>query len=202
MKRILSLVFTLLLFLAFSHPTSAKTIDIEVTEGVSVSLERYLKTSDLSEPTTVTGSFGLNNHLLFKCAYVTEEQRNILGSRYAFSENMAVMLEHEWGDSGDSQKYGFAYKFNLSDRLDLSGICEYESKDILLTCQAEYRFTELFIANTGIKFITPDQGDAMIHLLLGAEFKPIDLFKLYFDYIIPEEGAGRVYFGISYAFEG
>lgn len=200
MKKTLSLICTLFLVLTFSHLTLASTIDIEVTEGVSVSLERYLKPSDLSEPTTVTGSFGLNDRLLLKCAYVTEKQQNIIGGRYAFSENMAVMLEHEWGDSSDSDKYGFVYKFNLGDRLDLVGLMEYEDKDIVLTGQAEYQFTDLITANAGVKSTTRDQGDATIDLLLGAEFTPIEIFSLYFDYIIPDEGDSRVYFGVLYSF--
>lgn len=200
MKKILSLVFTLLLILTFNNLTLAAAIDIEVTEGVSVSLEKYLKPSNLSDPIKVTGSFGFNDHLLLKCAYITEEEQNIIGGRYAFNENMAVMFEHEWDDNDDSNKYGFVYKYNLRDQLDLVGLFEYEAKDISLTGQAEYQLTDLLTANAGIRYNKPDQGDTAIDLLMGAEFKPIDIFSLYFDYIIPDEGDNRIYFGASYWF--
>lgn len=200
MKKIFTIALSLLFGFIFSHPILAKPIPIEVTEGVAVSLERSLESSDLSEPTTVTGSIGLNDQLLLKCAYITEVQRNIIGGRYAFNEKMAVMFEYEWNDDTNSNKYGFAYKFNFKDRLDLVGLVEYQSKAITLTGQAEYEFNEVVTVYGGIQYAKPEQGDAGINLLVGTEYKPLDIFSLYFDYIMPEEGSEMVYFGLTYSF--
>lgn len=200
MKNFLYLVSILFLLLTFSHSVLANPIPIEVTKGVSVSLERSLGSSDLSEPTTVTGSIGLNDHLLLKCAYITEVQRNIIGGCYAFNEKMAVSFEHEWDDHADFNKFGFAYKFEINDRLDLAGLVEYQSKKITLTGQAEYEFNDRITAYGGFKYAKPDQGDAAIDLLVGAEFKPLAIFSLYFDYLIPEEGDALTYFGLTYSF--
>ncbi|NLY74128.1 MAG: hypothetical protein GX075_02350 [Firmicutes bacterium] len=199
MKKNLALICNLLLFLTLGHPTIAGVIPIEVTKGVSVSFEKYLEPSD-SEQATFTGNFGLNDHLLLKCGYITEVQRNIIGGRYAFNEKMAVMFDHEWKDEDSSNKYGFAYKFNFKDRLGLVGLVEYQSQDIALTGQAEYGFNEAITAYGGFKYAKPDQGDAAIDLLLGAEFKPIAIFSFYFDYLMPEEGDETVYFGLTYTF--
>ncbi len=200
MKYILTLVCCLSLCFTFIHSTLANTIPIAVSKGVSISLERSLESSDLSEPTIVTGNFGLNDHLLLKCAYITEEERNIIGGRYAFNEKMAVMFEHEWKDDASSNKYGFGYKFNLRDQLDLVGLVEYQSKDITLTGQAEYEFKEAITAYGGFKYAKPDQGDAATDLLVGVEYMPLDIFSLYFDYIMPEEDDELIYFGVSYMF--
>lgn len=200
MKKILALALSLLFGFIFSRTILAGPIPIEVTKGVSVSFEKYLKPSDLSEQATFTGNFGLNDHLLLKCAYITEAQRNIIGGRYAFNEKMAVMYEHEWKDEDSSNKYGFAYKFNFTDRFDLVGLIEYQSKDIALTGQAEYQFNEAITAYGGFKYAKPDQGDAVIDLLLGAEYTPLDIFSLYFDYLMPKEGDEMVYFGLTYTF--
>lgn len=200
MKKILALALSLLFGFIFSRTILAGPIPIEVTKGVSVSLERSLESSDLSEPTTVTGSIGLNDHLLLKCAYITEIQHNIIGGRYAFNEKMAVMYEHEWKDEDSSNKYGFAYKFISKDRLVLVGLVEYQSKDIALTGQAEYQFNEAITAYGGFKYAKPDQWDAAIDLLLGAEYTPLDIFSLYFDYLMPEEGDKMVCFGLTYSF--
>lgn len=200
MRKILTLALSLLFSFTFNHTALASPIPIEVAKGVSVSLERSLDSSDLSEPTTVTGNFGLNDHLLLKCAYITEAERNIIGGRYAFSEKMAVTFEHEWKGEDSSNKYGFGYKFNFKDWLDLVGLVEYQSKAITLTGQAEYEFTEEITAYGGIEYAKPEQGDAGINLLVGAEFEPIDIFSFYLDYLIPEEGDGAVYFGLTYTF--
>lgn len=200
MKKIILFLVTTLLTLAIAHPTLAKPVAIAVVKGISVSLERSLESSDLSEPTTVTGSIGLNDHLLLKCAYITEVERNILGGRYGFNEKMALMFEHEWKDDDSSNKYGFAYKFNFKDRLDLVGLVEYISKDIALTGQAEYHFSDTITAYGGAEYVKPEQGDAVINLLVGAEFKPLDIFSFYFDCLIPEEGDEMVYFGLTYTF--
>lgn len=199
MKNILILLCGLLLFLTLNHFTLAAPIPVEVTEGVSVSLEKYLQPSELAEPAKFTGSIGLNDHLLLKCAYITEEERNIIGGRYAFNEKMAVMFEHEWKDEDSSNKYGFAYKFNFKDQLDLVGLVEYQSQDIALTGQAEYQFNEAITTYGGFKYAEPDQGDAAIDLLLGAEYTPLDILSLYFDYLMPEEGDEMVYFGLTYS---
>lgn len=198
-----SLFFTgvvLLMLFSFSYSTSAKVIDVEVVEGVSVSLEKYLEPSNMTDPILVTGSWGLNGHLLLKCAYLTEEERNMLGGHYAFNEKMAVLFEHQWKDSDNSNKYGFIYKFNLGDRWGLVGLAEYESKAITLTGQTEYQLIDGITAYAGFKYAKPDQGDGFADLLVGAEFKPIDIFELYFDYLIPEEGDELIYVGVSYSF--
>lgn len=200
MRKTLALIGSVLLTLSLSYKASASIIPIEVRKGVSVSFEKYLEPSELADPITVTGNFGFNRHLLLKCAYVTEEQRNILGGRYAFNEKMAVSFEHQWDDHTSSNRYGFAYKFTLSDRLDLAGLIEYQSKDIALTGQAEYEFTEVITAYGGVEYTKPEQGDAAIDLLIGAEYRPLNIFSLYFDYLMPEEGDKMVYFGLTYTF--
>ena len=200
MRKSVAIICSIFLTFALSYNTLANTIPIEVTKGVSVSFENYLKPSDLSEQATFTGNFGFNDHLLLKCAYITEVERNIIGGRYAFNEKMAVMFEHEWKDDDSSNKYGFAYKFNFKDWLDLVGLVEYQSQDIALTGQAEYQFNEAITAYGGFKYTKPDQGDAAIDLLLGAEYTPLDIFSLYIDYLIPEERDEMVYFGLTYSF--
>ncbi|NLW46149.1 MAG: hypothetical protein GXY86_02245 [Firmicutes bacterium] len=201
MKKLLLFVSAILVMLfSFSYSTSAKVIDIEVVKGVSVSLEKYLEPSTMTDPVLVTGSWGLNEHLLLKCAYLTEEERNMLGGRYSFNEKMAVLFEHQWKDSDHSNKYGFIYKFNLGDRWDLVGLAEYESKKITLTGQAEYQLFNGITAYAGFEYAKPDQGDAFTNLLVGAEYKPIDIFALYFDYLIPEEGDELIYVGVTYSF--
>ena len=199
MKKLLIFTYAILMmFLTFSISTSAKVIDVEVTPGVSVSLEKQLKPS--ADPILVTGNWGLNDHLLLKCAYLTEEERNMIGGRYAFNEKMAVLFEREWKDNDSSNKYGFIYKLNLNDSWDLIGLAEYESKEITLTGQAEYQLFDAITAYAGFEYAKPDQGAAFTDLLVGAEFKPIDIFALYFDYIIPEEGDAQIYCGVSYLF--
>ena len=200
MKKIFALALSLLFGFIFNQTILASPIPIQVIKGVSISFENYLKPSDLSEQATFTGNFGLNDHLLLKCAYITEIQRNIIGGRYAFNDKMAVMFEHEWKDDDSSNKYGFAYKFNFKDRLDLAGLLEYQSQDIALTGQAEYQFNEAITAYGGFKYTKPDQGDAAIDLLLGAEYTPLDIFSIYIDYLMPEEGDEMVYFGLTYSF--
>lgn len=200
MRKSVAIICSVLLTFVLSCNTLANTIPIEVTKGVSVSFEKYLKPSDLAEQATFTGNFGLNDHLLLKCAYITEVQRNIIGGRYAFNEKMAVMFEHEWDDDDSSNKYGFAYKFNFQDRLDLVGLVEYQSQNIALTGQAEYQFNEAITAYGGFKYAKPEQGDAAIDLLLGAKYTPLAIFSLYFDYLMPEEGDEMVYFGLTYSF--
>lgn len=115
--KIFALALPLLFGFIFSQTIIVSPIPIEVTKGVSVSFENYLKPSDLSEQATFTGNFGFNDHLLLKCAYITEVERNIIGGRYAFNEKMAVTFEHEWKGEDSSDKYGFAYKFNLKTGL-------------------------------------------------------------------------------------
>ncbi len=199
-KLAITISILLSMLFAISYSTLARVIHVEVTEGASVSLEKYLEPSSLADPAMVTGSYGFNEHLMLKCAYVTEEERNIIGGRFAFNKKMAFLLEHEWKDDNSSNKYGFIYKKNLNDRWDLVGLAEYESKDIILTGQAEYQLFDTITVNAGLKYNKPDQGDALIDLLVGAELMPIDIFSLYFDYIIPEEGNNRIYFGVSYRF--
>lgn len=198
MKKMLIFAYALMMLLAFSISTSAKVIDVEATPGVFVSLEKQVKPS--TDPILVTGNWGLNDHLSLKCGYLTEEERNMLGGRFAFNEKMAVLFEREWKDSDSSNKYGFIYKFNLNDSWDLVGLIEYESKNITLTGQAEYQLFDAITAYAGFEYAKPDQGDAFTVLLVGAEFKPINIIALYFDYIIPEEGDATIYSGVSYFF--
>lgn len=198
MKKLLIIYVILMMLLTFSISTSAKVIDVEATPGVSVSLEKQVKPS--ADPILVTGNWGLNDHLLLKCGYLTEEERNMIGGRYAFNEKMAVLFEHEWKDSDSSNKYGFIYKFNLNDSWDLVGLIEYQSKSIALTGQAEYQLIDAITAYAGFEYTKPDQGSAFTNLLVGAEFKPINIFALYFDYLIPEEGDDQIYCGVSYLF--
>jgi hypothetical protein len=199
MKKLLSFTYAILMMLfAFSISTSAKVIDVEATPGVSVSLEKQVKPS--ADPILVTGNWGLNDHLSLKCGYLTEEELNMIGGRYAFNEKMAVLFEREWKNNDSSNKYGFIYKFNLNDSWNLAGLIEYESKNITLSGQAEYQLIDAITAFAGFKHAQPDQGDAFTNLLAGAEFRPIDIISLYFDCIIPEEGDAQIYCGVSYLF--
>ena len=113
---------------------------------------------------------------------------------------MAVCFEHEWDDNTDANKIGFAYKFNLSGQWDLARLVEYQSKLITLTGQAEYRLDESIIVNARFKHSKPEEGDAVNDLLIGAEWRPIEIFSLYGDYVIPDEGADQLIFGVSYSF--
>lgn len=199
MKKLLISAYALLIMLlAFSISTLAKVIDVEATPGVSVSLEKQLKPS--ADPILVTGNWGLNDHLSLKCGYLTEEELNIIGGRYAFNEKMAILFEHEWKDNNSSNMYGFIYKYNIKNRWDLVGLLEYQSKSIALTGQTEYQLIDSITAYAGFEYTKPDQGAAVTDLLVGAEFKPIDIFALYFDYLIPEEGDAQIYCGVSYLF--
>jgi hypothetical protein len=199
MKKLLSFTYVILMMLlTFSISTSAKVIDVEATPGVYVSLEKQVKPS--ADPILVTGGWGLNEHLSLKCGYLTEEGLNMIGGRYAFNEKMAVLFEREWKDSDSSNKYGFIYKFNLNDSWDLVGLIEYQSKIITLTGQAEYQLFDPITAYAGFEYTKPDQGAAFTVVFVGAEFKPIDIFALYFDYLIPEEGDAQIYCGVSYLF--
>ena len=60
MRKTLALICSVLLTFSLSYKASASIIPIEVSKGVSVSFEKYLKPSGLSDPITVTGNFGFN----------------------------------------------------------------------------------------------------------------------------------------------
>ena len=211
MKKLVILITALAMILTFGYVTLASTIDIGVSEGFSFEIGKCVAPSG-NDDINITGFYGVSKQLQFNVDYGTDSKNMTLGTRYAFTDNMAVTLDFFMPDAKDeidTAKLGIRYKVDINDALALAGICSYENTNpeatLGLIGQAEYTFTEKMVGTLGFDY--SDDGanygaNAVTNVVIGVETYPTEKLYAYLDYTIYEDenADNEAYLGIGYVF--
>jgi hypothetical protein len=194
MKKLTTLLLVIAMVVTLSAATLASTMEVNVEEGYSVSLERPNFDVDSYK---ITGNFGVSDDVLVWLAYETEDSDNnldgitSLGVRYEFMENLAGIFEYLTTDGETGFKLGVRGKYALSDPLALVGEASYVSFDpdggdsydgFNLIGQAEYAFNEMVTGNAGIKYAKMEDADSETSFVAGVEFYPTKQVSCWLDY--------------------
>lgn len=211
MKKSLILLMALVMTLSVGYVTLASTIGIGATEGLTVELFKQIDPSD--DPMTITGYYGLNEQLQLSLGYTTKDKEDdvdayiTLGARYAFVENMAVYAFYDDLEKDAGITIGFRAKTQISDPLALVGDLAYykegDYNELGLKAQAEYAFNDKIVANAGLAYGSPDEGDSYTNLIFGIEAYPTEQICAFLDYTVTDEDYSNddvIELGISYSF--
>jgi hypothetical protein len=214
MRKYIILVFTLILIFVLSFITQASQIPVGVESGLSFELTKVF-TTPATDEITIKGNYGLNDHLLLSLGYGTSSQTLIFSGRNAFSENTAIIWEYKKATVGASDAttllFGGRFKLNLSDQLDIAGEANYSYFGLnipnhntstinanLIKCQGEYKLNDMLFLNGGVSYASVE-GVTGTTIIVGAELRPINQFKVGFDYSMPSTGdQGMITLDLSY----
>lgn len=211
MKKLSVLLLAFVLVVALSTATMASTMGVNVNEGYSVTLEK----SDAADDITITGNFGVSDELLLMLGYTTESEIISLSARYELMENVALTAGYDFSDYDNAWAIGVRGKLGMTDELALTGKFEYsnyssdfglfDNTAITLFGQAEYAFTEKFVATLGVGYTKADFDvfgeDSLTNYVLGFEFYPTETIVAWVDYeTYNNDNDATIYFGIDFAF--
>lgn len=211
MKKLIILITALAMILTPGYTTLASTIGIGVSEGFSFEIGKYVAPSG-NDDIDISGYYGISKQLLFSVGYGTDSKDLNLGTRYAFTDNMAVTLDFIIPDADyqdDTATFGIRYKVKISDALALAGIFNYTNTNPEATLglfgQAEYIFTEKVVGTLGFDYSDDGANDGAnpeTNIVIGIETYPTEKLYAYLDYTIYEDENtdNEAYLGIGYVF--
>lgn len=211
MKKIFIFALALVMTLSVGYVTLASTIGIGVSEGLSVELGKQLAPSG-DENIYFSGCYGVSKQLQLSMGYATDSKDMSIGTRYAFTDNIAITLDFdltELKSEDDTGTFGIRYKTEINDTLALVGIFNYTNTNpeatLGLVGQAEYTFTDKIVGTLG--FVYSDDGandgaNSGTNIIMGVETYPTEKIYAYLDYTIYEDenADNEAYLGIGYVF--